>query len=176
MNLSEFKEYLLNLKGHRKHKITNSIGNYFIYKIIRKNKWYDIPRPLTEKEFYSIIRTINNKLADKLVKGNSIKLPNKMGTLELRKYEAKFNIKDGKLKTNLPIDWDKTIKLWYEDEESYENKTLIKIKEKEMFKVCYNKKIANYCNKTLYAFQINRDIKKRLKSKIHNKEIDAFKL
>ena len=44
----------------------------------------------------------------------------------LRKGDVYIGIgNDGKLKTNLPIDWNKTLELWYEDEESYKNKTLI---------------------------------------------------
>jgi hypothetical protein len=59
--------------------------------------------------------------------------------LELRKYDASIKIVDGKVKTNLPIDWDKTLKLWYEDEEAYKQRTLIKMEEKEIYKVHYNK-------------------------------------
>jgi len=42
-----------------------------------------------------------------------------MGTLEVRKRPTRVAIVDGKLVTNLPIDWDATLKLWYEDEESF---------------------------------------------------------
>nr|DAU83974.1 MAG TPA: hypothetical protein [Crassvirales sp.] len=50
-----------------------------------------------------------------------------MGTLEVRKIERNIRIgKDGEIITNLPIDWDSTLKLWYEDEESYKNKTIVR--------------------------------------------------
>ena len=51
-------EIIKNNKGCRKFKVSGSWGIYDAYKLIRKNKWYDIGRPLTEKEFYSIIRQI----------------------------------------------------------------------------------------------------------------------
>lgn len=57
-----------------------------------------------------------------------------MGRLELRKYDAKIYLKDNKVVTNLPIDWDKTLRLWYEDKESYDNRTLVRMEEKEVFK------------------------------------------
>ena len=38
-----------------------------------------------------------------------------MGIIELRKYKSYIKEEDGKIKTNLPIDWDRTIRLWYED-------------------------------------------------------------
>lgn len=42
-----------------------------------------------------------------------------MGRLEIRKYDARITLQEGKVVTNLPIDWDKTLKLWSEDEEAY---------------------------------------------------------
>ena len=99
-----------------------------------------------------------------------------MGRLEIRKYTPKIYFDGNKVKTNLPIDWDKTLKLWYEDEESYKNKTLVKMEEKEVFKIYYNKNIADYTNKTFYEFNINRDIKIRLKKRIKEGNYDAYLL
>lgn len=176
MTYNEFKQKIQKLEDHRTHKITNSNGVYSAYKWIRKNKWLDIGRPLLEKEFYSIIRTINNYLAEELIKGNDVIFPKKMGKLELRKRKSRISIVDGKIKSNLPIDWDKTLKLWYEDEESYNNKTLIKMEEKEIFEVRYDKTKANFQNKTFYQFKVNRDIKLKLKQQIKEGRIDAFNL
>ena len=174
--MNEFRKKVLKVNEPRVHKIRSSLGVYDAYKYIRKNKWFNIGRPLTEHEFYTIIRQVNNLLADSLLEGNDIILPNRLGTLELRKYNARIDIKDGKLKTNLPIDWDRTLKLWSEDEEAYKNRILIKMEEKEIFKVFYNKGTANYENKSFYTFEVNRDLKRRLKQKIKNKLVDAFKL
>lgn len=174
MTYEEFKSKVQNLNGSRKHKVTNSIGIYSAYKWIRKNKWLNIGRPLTEHEFYSIIRKVNDYLADSFLHGNDIKLPHRMGRIELRKYDVRMSFDGEKVKTNLPIDWDRTLKLWYEDEEAYKNKTLIKVEEKEIFKVYYNKQLANYQNMTFYSFNINRDLKRRLKYNIKNGKLDAF--
>lgn len=174
--LIEFINSIKKVREHRSHKVTKSIGVYDSYKWIRKNKWLNIGRPLTEHEFYSIIRRINNYLAESLILGNDIKLPNKMGRLELRKYDVRFSFKNGKVKSNLPIDWDKTLKLWYEDEEACKNKTLIRIEEKEIFKVYYNKHLANYTNQVFYEFNINRELKNRIKQRIKKGKLDAFKI
>ena len=171
-----FKSSIQKLNDTRIHKVNNSLGVYDAYKWIRKNKWLNIGKCLTEHEFYSIIRKVNDYLADELVRGNDVRLPNRMGRLELRKYEARITFDGEKVKTNLPIDWDKTLKLWYEDEESYKSKTLIKMEEKEIFKVYYNKHLADYNNQVFYEFNINRDIKRRLKQRIKEGKIDAFKL
>lgn len=174
--MDEFRRTVLKLDGNRNHKVNNSNGVYNAYKYIRKNKWFNIGRPLTEHEFYTIIRQVNNYLADELLQGNDILLPCRLGKIELRKYSASMSIKDGVLKTNLPIDWDRTLKLWSEDEEAYKERTLVKMEEKEIFKVFYNKRDANYENKSFYTFEVNRDLKRRLKQKIKSGEIDAFKL
>lgn len=110
----------MKVNSTRKHRITGSSGVYDSYKWIRKNKWLNIGRPVTEHQFYSIIRRINGYLADELSKGNDVTLPCNMGRLEIRKSIPRISIYNGSVKTNLPIDWDRTLKLWYEDKESFE--------------------------------------------------------
>lgn len=173
-SLESFRSSILKLNSNRKHKVTNSYTTYEAYKWIRKNKWLNIGKPLTEHEFYSIVRKINKLLGEALVNGDDVVLPCRMGRLEIRKYDANITIKDGKIKTNLPIDWNETIKLWYEDEDSYKNRTLIKAKEKELYKIFYNKNIANYPNKSFYTFNINKELKLKLKDSIKEGNIEAF--
>lgn len=177
MTFEEFKANNQRLHDTRKHKVTGSLGVYDAYKWIRKNKWLDLERPLTEKEFYSIIRNVNNLIAEELIKGNDFNIPERMGKLELRKRIPFIGYdKDNKLKVCLAIDWDATLKLWYEDEDAYNNKQLVRIPEKEVFKYYYNKYNANYNNKSFFDFNINREIKTRLKQNIKAGKVDAFLL
>lgn len=172
-----FKSNILHLQDSREHKIKKSLGVYDAYKYIRKNKWFDIGRKLTEHEFYSIIRKVNSMLANNLCSGNPVVFPNRMGQLELRKRKSLPIIDNkGKLKVTYAIDWDKTLKLWYEDKEAYENKTLVKMPEKNIFRVKYSKVTATYNNKSFMDFQVNRRIKKLLKDNIKNNLIDAYNL
>ena len=174
--MDEFRRRILKVNGPRKHKINNSLGVYHMYKFIRKNKWFDIGGPISEHDFYSIIRTINNYLAELLSRGHDINLPCQMGRLEIRKYDAKITLQGDRVITNLPIDWNKTLKLWSEDEDAYKERTLIKMEEKEIFEVYYNRIKANYNNKSLYEFAVNRDLKRRLKQRIKSGNFDAFKI
>lgn len=174
--MDDFRRKILKINESRIHKVNKSLGVYDSYKWVRKNKWLDIGRPLTEHEFYTIIRQVNNLLADNILEGNDIHLPHRMGDIELRKYENIVEFRNGILIDSLPIDWDRTLKLWYEDGEAYKNKTLIKMEEKETFRVFYNKRTANYENKSFMQFEANRNLKLRLKQKIKNKTIDAFKI
>lgn len=170
----QFREEILGLHDSRNHKVTGSLGVYDAYKYIRRNKWFDIARPLKEGEFYKIIRKVNDLLAEELIKGREIKLPHKLGTLEIRKRPTRISIVDGKLVTNLPIDWDATLDLWLEDQESYNNKTLVRVESEEIFKIYYNKKDANYNNKSFYDFKPNREIKRSLTKSARAGTLDAF--
>lgn len=176
MKYTEFKQEVQKINKSRIHKVTGSIGVYQAYKYIRKNKWFDIGRPLKEGEFYRIIRKINTYLAEELSRGKEIKLPHRLGTLEIRKRPTRVAIVDGKLVTSLPIDWDKTLQLWYEDKEAFDNKTLIKIETEEVFKVYYNKQAANYNNKSFYEFKPNRELKRRLSKYAREGYLDAYLL
>ena len=124
-----------------------------------------------------ITRMVNNIISEELINGRDIIFPNNMGRLELRKYNRKVSLdKDNKIKTNLPINWDKTLKLWYEDKESYSNKTLVRVESNEIFTVYYNKGKANYSNKSFYEFNVNRNLKQRLKNRIKVSKVDALQL
>lgn len=170
------REELLKLNESRVHKVNKSLGVYDAYKWLRKRKWIDIGQRLTEYEFYSIIRKVNNYLAEELSNGEDIKLPHRMGTIELRKINTYINFKNGRLHSNLPIDWNRTLKLWCEDEEAYKNRALVKMEEKEIFKVYYNRAKADYTNKSFYQFNANRELKKSLKRNIKEGKVDAFLL
>lgn len=174
MTHKEFVKAVQKVEESRVHKITGSLGSYDAYKYIRRNKWFDIGRPLKEGEFYKIIREVNSLLAEELIKGNQINLPHRLGTLEIRKRPTRVAIVEGKLVTNLPIDWDATLQLWYEDKEAYNNKTLVRIENEEVFKVYYNKKEANYNNKSFYDFKPNREIKRSLTKSAREGILDAF--
>lgn len=161
-------------KGNRNVLVTNSWGVYQAYKLIRKNGWYNIGRPLKEKEFYAIVRGINKLLAENIINGETVRFPERMGFLELRKWEKGVSIVNGRLKVNYPIDWGETWKLWYNDQEAFKNKTLLRDEKKDIYSVRYVKNNANYENKLFYQFVLNRKIKKRLKVNIKNDKIDTL--
>jgi len=173
--MDDFRKKVLKVDKHRTHKINNSLGVYDAYKWLRKNRWLNVGA-ISEHNYYAIIRAVNKSMALKFLTIGSIRLPEYMGEITLRKYPTKITLSNGKLQTNLPIDWDATLTLWAEDKESYEKRTLVKAEEKEVFKVLYNKNKALYNNKTFYSFELNRTIKKALKDKLKTGQLDAFML
>lgn len=174
MEYSEFVKQVTHSGPGNQAKIRNSFGVYDAYKLARKNGWYDIGRPLKEHEFYAVVRGVNNMFAQELSMGNTVVLPERMGKLELRKHEVGVSIVDGKLKNTYPVNWDETVRLWYEDEEARKNKTLLRIENKYVYKVGYNKRDALYNNKTFYRFSLNRKIKRTLKKNIEQGKTDAL--
>lgn len=176
MEYSEFRKRTVKAVGTHNFKVTNSYGNKEAWRWLKKNKWLDLGQPITEREFGMIIKTINKHFQDQLVQGKDINLPHRMGRIELRKFKANLVLKDNKIKTNLPVDWDRTLKLWYEDETSRANKVLIRYEDFTRFGVHYDKNSANYNNKVFYQFIPNRNVKTRLKDNILNGRLDAFVL
>ena len=172
MELEEFKTQYI--RYARAFKVTDSWGVYDAYKWLRKHGWLDIGRPLKEKEFYAIIRGVNNLLAENLGNGIPVSFPHRMGELELRKFQRSALFKDGKLKVTYPIDWSKTWKLWYDDAEAMEKKFFILDEQKWVYRVRYCKHDATYENKIFYNFALNRKIKKKLKENIKDQKIDTL--
>lgn len=174
MDYTEFTTQIQKRRGPKTMMVRNSWGVYDIYKHIRKNGWYNIERPVTEKEFYAIIRGINNLLAEEVAKGNTVKFPWGMGKLELRKIKVGVSLLDGKLVNTYPINWDGTMRLWYEDEEARKNKTLLRWEGEYSYHVKYNKFDATYENQCFYEFTLNRFIKRALGDNIKKGKIDVL--
>lgn len=156
------------------HKITNSYGVYDAYKAIRKQGWFNIGRPLTEKEFYTIIRQCNALVADNLAKGISFTIPYNLGTLELRKAPKRIFLKDNQYCVNTPVDWKSTLEYWKQDEEAAREKILIHYDLNEIYRILYNKRSSRYNNRKFIKFKPIRKIKQALVKEINNGQVDAF--
>lgn len=175
MGFQEFRKGILKAEeAKHKFKVTNSNGTKEAWRWIKKNKWLNIGQPITELQLGTIVKAINNTIQDQLMEGKDVPLPKRMGRLEIRKFKASIDYKDGKVVTNLPVDWKRTLDLWWEDEESKKAKTLVRFENLERFAIYYNKGYANYTNKSFYRFIPTRTFKKRLRNKIVNEGFDAL--
>lgn len=157
-----------------KSNIRNCWGVYDVYKTIRKNHWYNIGRPLSEHEFYVIIRSIHKLMAEELISGNTIQFPEKMGSLELRKYPRGVSFVGGVLKNTYPIDWKSTNQLWSEDAEAKEKKILLHYESPMVYHVHYCKDNATFENKTFYRFRLMQGLRKKLKENIESGKTDTL--
>lgn len=170
----EFRGEILKAGPKAPKRITNSWGVYDYYKYYRKNKPKDHKYVLSESQYFAIIRRINKLLAEEITLGYDIRLPLRLGELQIRKRipYVRFD-KQGNLVTNRAIDWDKTLRLWYDDSKAYENKLLVYREEKEVFKLNYSKVSAIYKNKCYYEFMFNKDLRLKLRDNIRRGITDA---
>lgn len=174
MEYNEFLKDIKKVSNERHHKVNNSYGSKDAFHYYRKIKPNNSKYVLTDCQYLKIIRLINDELRKSLIEGKDVLLPERMGRLELRKSKNSIKFVDGKLKTNLPVNWDATLKLWYNNPFSKNKKQLVRQETIETYRVYYNKNKANYNNKSFYEFSTNREIKVGLKKNIKLNKIDAF--
>lgn len=150
----------------RVYTINNSYGVYDYWKYYRKNRpkqrsYYK----MTCDQYYKLLRRVNEYLIELLMKNAQVVLPNKMGELVVLKKAAKVVFDEkGKMRTNRPINWDATIKLWFEDPEAEKNKTLVRWDNDEIITIRYRKATAVYNNSPFYNLQVTRAVKRLLAS------------
>ena len=172
MSFDEYRKKVLRVREQEKSQIRNSYGIKDAYRWCIKNKL--IGKHISERDFRIIINTINEAIADKVVEGCKVKLPASMGNLFLMKEERGSEFRDGKLVITMPVDWISTMKLWYEDEDAKEKKTLVRHESREVYRVMYDSGSALYKNKTYFRFTPVRAMKLKLKKAIQNNKTDAL--
>lgn len=158
MTLKEFRDS--RISGHRgKGRVSNSYGVYDYYKFYRKNREKGPRWSITEGEYYALIRQVNQILATELIEKGRLELPFKMGLVEYRKVpRTVYQDKDGHYKSNVKINWDKTFELWYNDEQAYKDKTIVKYDTEDIAKNLYVKTKADFPNKWFYTFLPQKEI------------------
>lgn len=133
---------------------------------------------LKYKEWKRVIDTVCEEVAQRLLAGEVVKLPKKMGSLSLRRKERKIAIgRDGQVIVNTPINWGATVRLWAEDESAREKKILIRQECKYIYSIIHTKDNIVYLSNTRIFYTPLRRLKLRLKEKIQTEgEIDCFAL
>jgi hypothetical protein len=168
--MEEYQEFLKEIKkvkSKRVHKISGSLGIKDAYNHYRRNRPKEKKFVVKESDYFAIIRRLNEVIADQLSKGYEIKLPYRTGSLLVEKFKISPKInEEGKLVFKAPIDWDATLKLWFESPIDKENKTLVKTEKREIFKVVYCKKNANYINSSFVMFSPTRSLKNKIKEEL----------
>lgn len=167
--MESFEEFRTRIQNHKSLKITvtNSLGVYDAFKYYRKTRPKDKKYVLKDVQYFKIIRMVNEHFADEIALGHDVVLPCHMGRIELRKFEYSIRIgKNGKVINNLPIDWQATIRLWYEDKEAYQKRQVIRLNWKTAYRIHYARHNAYYTNRRYFEFRFNQQLRKRLKENI----------
>jgi hypothetical protein len=76
--------------------------------------------------YRKILCSINSLLLEATLKGEDIELPVDFGTIYARHIPVYIKLdEEGNVKTNRAINWNGTLKLWYEDKEARQNGQLV---------------------------------------------------
>lgn len=174
MDSNNFKEYraeVLKLHKPRCSKDTTTLYSKEIIRRIKRNTKVDID----EDTYSKLIRRINELLIDCLFEGESITLPHKMGFITIYQYETKVTFNDGKLKRNMPIDWNKTLLAWHNNKKLESAKTLVRCLPGKVFSIKYTVPRGSYKNQYFFMFKPAKQLKQRLKEQINtNKGVPAY--
>jgi len=139
---------------------------YYYFKRHNKN--------LTEAQFSSALRALFKVYFNNLITGKDALFGSNLGRIELRKTQKRVTFENGKLKVNLPVDWNTTLKLWYSDESCRKKKTLVYQDNENTYKIKYNKSKAEFNNKQFIKFRTGRRLKLALKHAIIEDNLDSF--
>lgn len=155
-----FKEFSVSIRKTRPiSKIRNSWGAYDYFKYHKHNRPKDRSYyKITEGQFYKLLRAVNEYMLEVLIKEQHIDLPNRLGSFTVISYRPEVKIVDGKLKTSLPVDWMKTLRLWYEDREAEKKKILVR-KEYDSMRVIRYQRCYSFKGAAYYEFCFHRKAK-----------------
>jgi hypothetical protein len=164
-------------KQQEKHKVHVGIDDfykYYCYSTFKERK--DNKTKVHHNSIYSIDRGVytriigdfNSAISEAIMFDNfEYKLPARMGTLSIKKKKRKvYFLEDGTMVNRMPIDWKSTLELWSEDEESKEQKKLLRHTNEHTngyIPFWYlNVHTGNFTNKTVYKFKSTRTNKRAL--------------
>lgn len=164
MTLTEFKNTIRKNTGPRKLRITNSYDLKDYYRAFRK-QYGNI---VSEKLFGDIVRTTNNSYIKDLYADRLVILPHKMGGIDIEYICTNAYEHNNELVVTYRINWDKTLELWYEDPEAYEQKLLVRYEKAKIRRPKYDKYYAKYTHQSYYRFFFARAMRHYIGSKEAN--------
>jgi hypothetical protein len=146
----------------RKHKIISDYGINDYFRHYKANGGNE-----SKKLYTKVIREFHRAIGTLLATEEyNFKLPRRLGSLCVKKEKNFVSVKEGKLITNLPVNWKATLKMWEVDEEAKLNKTCLRYENyhsnRYSYRFRYLKSKAIYKNKQLYRIWVNRKVKRQL--------------
>jgi hypothetical protein len=133
---------------------------------------------IDKHKYKTIIEMMGELLFKELLTSNEVRLPKRLGIISFKKYKQNIKVRNGIMGGNLPPDWKKTLEYWKENPNA-ERKVLRTLNEHfdgYRVKLVYNKKTANFKNKTAYRIKLVRDLHRQLAKEIKNGKVDFYEL
>ena len=162
----EFRAGILKVTCPRRTKPTSTLTSKIIIRSIR-NK-YPKSKVVSEDTYSKIIRRINELLIEELLQGQIINLPYNMGNIILTSKQSKVFMKNGKLVRTAPINWEETLKLWYENSKAFNKKIRVRNLPSTIYRIRYCKSRVSFKNQQYYRFIPCRTLKLKLKELLNN--------
>lgn len=174
--LQEFDDRLKKRKNQpRKQRIWKSWVMKDYYRWLRKSRWkYLNGQDIDEHTFHSITRDLFKEIAERLANGEFLTLGYSLGKIQIVKRKGFDKRKQG---NSYGVDWKATIKLWYEDKEAMEKKQLVRIIEKEIFRITYVKDTGHplrYHELPFMMLYPNRTLRLAISKNIKEGKLDAI--
>ena len=146
---------------------SNIRSSYKLYKELRnqenKISIVDI------KTYIEIANNYNKFLFDKIIEGEEITLPAKMGTMYIIGSKQKVKFDENGLPL-LPPDWTKTLVYWKNNPQAKIDKKVIYCTNEHTngvrYKILWSKKRIMVENKTLYSLRLTRTNKRNISASI----------
>lgn len=173
MSFEEFSKKIRRVNAKRDITITNSYIVYDSWNHYRSVRPKSNKYSISYKRYSDFIYEVNKRTAEKMLTGNRIKLFDYAGSIHIETIEplAPYIEEKGYLVVNRPIDWKKTMELWYNDKESYDNKIKVYVESETHYRFVYRLTSKFLKNLEYYMFLFNRTLKKELMERIIKENI-----
>lgn len=154
----------------RNHRSINSNGIKEAWRWLKKNNFFG-EEPVTELQLGTIVKKINELVVSEVSKGKDVTIPY-LGRLTIVRKERVYKRDNGKIITNLQVDWKKTLQLWAEDNASRIAKQLVFEDCSDVYhiKLYWN----NVPNRSFYKFFPSKNFKIKLRDNIKSGITDAL--
>lgn len=144
-------------------KLRNIRESFKYYKKTSRN-------PVDIKTYITLCSKYNKFLINKVLEGEKVTLPSRMGTLSIVGTKQKIRYDENGNVRGLAPDWVKTKKLWDRNLKAKERKQLVYHTNEHSsnirYKFFWSKDRVLVTNKTLYSLQVTRSNKRAVHDKI----------
>lgn len=136
-----------------------------------------------EQTFMKVIKTLNTRLKEMVLEGLMVYLPCGLGTLNLEERSVrlmKYSNASGRqrYKPTGCIDWDATKKLWYNDDETERDRTVVWFNTRgdKVYRIRYRRLGLGKATKNIvfYKFRPMRSFKRKIKDVEKSKVIFGY--
>jgi len=141
----------------------NLNDTYITYKLSSSN-------PIEKKDYTNICSLYHKFLIRKILEGNIVRLPAKMGTLCVTGKKQKIRRDEQGNIISLAPDWRKTIEYWKKNETAKQNKKIIYCTNEHSngvrYKYLWSKKNVTVPYKNLYSLRLVRENKRAVRDAV----------